>query len=427
MGLSVESPLAGGLRSGRRARTATTALTGVLAVTLLAACGGGGMANAGEDGSSAEGTDTGTTTVKGNPPYGPDHIMSKALTDYSDVVAEASNGSLTFEQYFADSLVKQPEVATSLDAGIVDLAYLGMAYTPSDFPADAWASQLGYNDEDRPVVGLLANAAAMTEWAYTEPALVEELDAAGVYPLIPRLQNHDDYQLLCKEPITSLQDAQGKRVRVGGEAYAKAVEAIGMTPVTLSGAEIYEGFERGVVDCFAGGETDMTGLGLWEVGKNYTAVGLPGWNSVSYASGNDFFESLNAEQQAAFEENRAEFMEIYYDRYITEQYRFFAEGAENGMKFLEPEKDLAGAIDQHFEGVRKSTIADAPASIPSPEASVERYDELLDKWTNIVVELGYDEGHATKVEWAQAHPDGLDLDLGPWSEKLQTEIFDQHS
>src|SRR4051794_17950094 len=80
--------------------------------------------------------------VKATPPYGPDHMMSTAMTQFADTVSKDSDGQLAFEHYFADSLVKQPEVATSLDGGVIDLGYLGMAYTPASFPIDAWASQL---------------------------------------------------------------------------------------------------------------------------------------------------------------------------------------------------------------------------------------------------------------------------------------------
>lgn len=410
------------LRRPRTARTIAPAIAVALTAALgLTACGGGGMTSGGDV--PAETLATGEqTAVKANPPYGPDHMMSTAMTTFADVVTESSGGQLVFDHYFADSLVKQPEVATSLDAGVIDLGYLGMAYTPAAFPLDAWAGQIGYGADERPVVGLLASAAAMTEWASTLPGLSEELEEAGVYPLITRFQNHDNYQLLCQEPLQSLDDAAGKRVRVGGELYSHAVESLGMTPVTLSGAEIYEGFERGVVDCFAGAEPDMTGLGLWEVGKNFTKVDFPGWNSISLASSTDFMESLSEEQQAAFVENRAEFMEIYYEGYFDEQKRFHQQAEDMDVTVSEPDPDLQAAIDDHFADVRHDMISNAPAGIDDPEAAVTRFEELREKWTKIVVDLGYDQGYSSHGEWAKDLGEES-VDLGPWAEKLDEEIF----
>lgn len=404
----------------RRRVLPTAALLSISALTLTA-CGGGGLSEGGQaqEGDPASGSHV---VVKANPPYGPDHMMSTAMTQFGDVVAESSGGELSFEYFFGDSLVKQPEVATSLTGGVIDLGYLGMAYTPASFPIDAWSSQLGYGGDERPVVGLLANAAATIEWAYNHPEVSAELTDQGIYPLIPRFQNHDNYQLLCKEPVESLADAQGKRVRVGGELYSDAVTALGMTPVTLSGAEIYEGFERGVVDCFVGAEPDMTGLGLWEIGKNFTKVDFPGWSSISLASSNNFMDSLTPEQKAAFDENRAEFLKIYYTGYFDEQKRFYQEQDSMSLQYHQPAADLQQALDDHFSGVRQNMIDDAPDIVADSEAAVTEYEQLRAKWTGIVEELGYDSGYSSHAEWASALGDES-IDLQPWADRLDDEIF----
>lgn len=382
-----------------------------LASALLAACGAGGMPPAEE----------GKVVVEANPPYGPEHMMSTAMTQFGDLVTEKSDGSMSFEYYFADSLLKQPEVAPSLNSGVIDLGYLGMAYTPAAFPVDAWASQLGYGGDSRPVVGLLASAAALVEWSYSQPAISAELEEAGVHPILPRFQNHDSYQMLCKDPVRSLDDVAGKRVRVGGQVYSEAVEELGMTPVSLSGAEIYEGFERGVVDCFVGGEPDMTGLGLWELGGNLTRVNFPGWNSISYASSTDFVNSLTPKQREVLLNNRAEFMRIYYEGLFEEQKRFYREGPEKGIQELTPDESLQRAIDDHFTAVRTGMIANAPAQIDDPQVAVAEFERLREKWTQIVVDLGYDAEVDSYQEWAAQSPDSFDL--GPWADKLDEEIF----
>src|SRR5699024_11468407 len=108
--------LSGSKSAARRGRfnrgfLSTAAVLAVSALTLTA-CGGGGL---NEGGQAAEGSPaTGESiVVKANPPYGPEHMMSTALTQFGDVVNEDSNGEMTYEQLFADYLVKQPEVSTS--------------------------------------------------------------------------------------------------------------------------------------------------------------------------------------------------------------------------------------------------------------------------------------------------------------------------
>lgn len=364
-----------------------------------------------------------TVVLRADGSYSPEHLMGRGILGFADATETASNNQIEFEMYFGDSLVTQTEIGRSLPAGVLDLGYLGMAYTPAEFPADNWASNLGYATDGRPVAGFLAATAAMIEFGYTEPALRQELEDAEIHPLLPRFQNHEYYHFLCKEPVEDLDDLRGKRVRVGGQAYAEAVEALGMSPVTLSGSEIYEGFERGVVDCFLGSEIDMMGIGLWELGDQYLQVEMPGWSSISLASSQDFMDSLSGPERQAVQESVPAFLVSYYENYFEDQRRFFTEGAaEHDMQFIDPAPDLEEALDGYYESVRADMIQDAPESIPDPEASIERYEELLEKWNGIVEELGYDTGHETKAEWAQ-DADASEIDLQPWADKVYEEAI----
>lgn len=363
--------------------------------------------------------------AKGSALYSPGHILADSMVRYGEAVTAASDGNVQFEWFYSDSLVKPTEIAVSLADGILDIAYVTPAYTPANFPADKWVSLLGYGNDPRPVVGLLSAGAAMMEFGFSEPGIVGDLLSVGIYPLLPRFQNWDNYRLLCKEPVTTLADARGRRVRVGGDAFVRAAQSLGMSPVTLSGAEIYEGLDRGIVDCFIGGEGDMVGLGLWDIARNYTAILLPGWNSTAIGLGADFFESLNPESQQAFIQQLPSYVEVFFADYLKSQYRFFAEGPEkHGTTIIQPADDLKQAIEAHYASIRDVMLQEAPPSIPDPAASIARYEELRDKWTKIVLDLGYDPGVSTHPEWVAANPGGVDVDLTPWVQAVREQIFD---
>ncbi|MGF9660483.1 hypothetical protein AAIH25_01285 [Arthrobacter crystallopoietes] len=399
------------------ARKLGTAIAGISAIGLLSACGGSGA------GASAGGQDV---TVNASAPYGPDHVFSKGMVAFGDAVTEASDGSVSFDWNYGDSVVKQPDLAAALSDGIMDIGFVGPAFTPAEFPADAWASRLGIGGDTRPVVGVLASAAAMIEFGLTEPELAAEQQEFGLYPVLPRFQHFDNYQLLCKEPVDTLDAAAGKRVRVGGNTYAKEAENLGMIPVSLSGAEIYEGFERGVVDCFIGGEVDMLGLGLAELGKDYTAVNLPGWNSVSIDTGGAFHEELSDEQKKAFNAGIPAFLDELFTGYLEEQHQFFKDGAASGIEFHEPAADMQAKIDAHHDKVLSELKSSAPEGITDPSATVDRYTELQKKWVGIVEDLGYDQGVTTKAEWVEKFPENPQIDLGPWLDALNEEVLAEH-
>lgn len=394
-------------------------VAGVSAVGLLAACGGSGST------SSAGGPEQ-EVTVAASAPYGPDHIFTKAMVAFGDAATEASNGSMAFEWNYGDSVVKQPELAAALSDGIMDVGFVGPAFTPADFPVDGWASRLGIGGDTRPVVGVLASAGAMIEFGLTEPGLAAEQEEFGLHPVIPRFQHFDNYQLLCNKPVDSLEAAAGKRVRVGGAAYSAEAENLGMVPVSLSGAEIYEGFERGIVDCFMGGEVDMLGLGLSDIGKNYTSVNLPGWNSVSVDAGGVFYEDLSESQKTAMNAGIPAFMEEMFSGYIKQQHQFFSEGAKDGIVFHEADTAMQKKIDTHHESVLADLKANAPEGIEDPAATVERFTALQAKWVKIVEDLGYDQGVKTKAEWVQKYPELPEIDLAPWIEALNEEVLAEY-
>ena len=174
-----------GTTARRRLLTTVAVISaGALAVGCTPASAGVGA----QDGDRAEES----LKVIGNAYYAPEHILAKSLVEYGEVVTEASDGAVEFEWFYSDSLVKPVEAAASLADGLMNLSYVTPGYTPADFEADAWVAQFGYGNDPRPVVGLLSAAAAMMEFGFAEPAIAEELEAAGLHPLLPRFQNWDN-------------------------------------------------------------------------------------------------------------------------------------------------------------------------------------------------------------------------------------------
>ncbi|EPC02874.1 ABC transporter substrate-binding protein [Litchfieldella anticariensis FP35 = DSM 16096] len=99
--------------------------------------------------------------------------------------------------------------------------------------------------------------------------------------------------------IESLADLEGKRLRLSGRDQGRVLERLGGSQVTLSGGEIYQAVERGVVD---GAEFSTPGVdyqaGFAEV-VDYWAT--PGWHQSASVFGvminKDAWDALSAETQ----------------------------------------------------------------------------------------------------------------------------------
>lgn len=102
------------------------------------------------------------------------------------------------------------------------------------------------------------------------------------------------------EPLKSLEDLQGKRLRLSGLEQGLVLQKLGGEQVRMAGQEIYQALERGVLD---GAEYATPGIdfaaGFAEV-TDYWSV--PGWHQSNAVFGvminNDCWESLGEDLQA---------------------------------------------------------------------------------------------------------------------------------
>src|SRR5690625_6463838 len=58
----------------------------------------------------------------------------------------------------------------------------------------------------------------------------------------------DSYDVFSREPIRSVEDFKGKKVRINGKSERPFVEALGAVPVSIPVEDIYEAFYKGMMD-----------------------------------------------------------------------------------------------------------------------------------------------------------------------------------
>lgn len=109
--------------------------------------------------------------------------------------------------------------------------------------------------------------------------------------------------LRSKEPLTSLADLSGKRLRMSGRPQGEILKELGAAQVMLPGSEVYQSLERGVVDGaeFSVPSTDL-GMGFDEVTGHWMS---PGWHQPASTAGVminiDVWNSLSDRQKGILE------------------------------------------------------------------------------------------------------------------------------
>jgi TRAP-type C4-dicarboxylate transport system substrate-binding protein len=85
----------------------------------------------------------------------------------------------------------------------------------------------------------------------------------------------------CREPVASLADLRGKRVRTAGGSTNDLIQAIGALPVGIAFPEVYTALERGTVDCAITGTLSGNNARWYEVSRGIYALSVS-WSVGAY-------------------------------------------------------------------------------------------------------------------------------------------------
>lgn len=385
----------------------------VASTLILSGCASGTAQSEGVEDESL----TVTTTIGG-----PDDYHNIPIDDLFTSIENASDGRIGYEFNYVGSIVPPGEVGSAMGSGTIDAGLVVTSYNPSEFPVSNWLSQLAFAGETGPPAAALERSAAVAEWWKTHPEAIEaDFTSQGLIPLTTGINAHTAYQLLCTEEVTSLADAQGTTVRTPGEAWADTAEALGMEPVSLPGAGIYESLQRGIVDCVMADSTDMVSSNLTEVAEHFTTINLPGFTPYGIFISKQTWDSLDeSDKDIIWEE-----LDVYVESLTREGLQLQEEILDtSGMEFHEMEADLASALEDHQNSVLEEAINSAPEGIEDPEQAVDSFLTLHEEWAEIVENDVSVASEDTWADWFEAGGTLDDIDLATYTEAVNERVFD---
>lgn len=359
----------------------TTVIGFVLAAGACANPGGSG----GGGGTDESLADMKKVTLSFQTQASPQHPFGQAQQAFADEVTKETKGKVTIEPYFSGSLLAGDEDLSGLETGVADMGSMFATYHPQELPVTNWLTQMQSLRADGTPHGFTQASAALQQFITTSEPIQKELADHNLVPL-GGSSGATNVNLLCKDPITSPEDAKGKRVRVGGPVWAAEVKAMGFTPVSLTTPEIYEALERGVVDCDLSDPTTIASFGFWEVAKNFHPVSASGASSTLMVVNRDTWDSLPKEVHTILQ--RA--MDNYNGRVLQnglEAYKTFAAGLDKeGVTIVDP-APLNKSLEAYQAGyVEDELIKAAPAEVADPEAFVKEWQSTLDWAMDLAVE-----------------------------------------
>src|SRR5918996_597346 len=200
---------------------------------------------------------------------GPNTAYTGMISTISERIAEATDGRVAIT--ISDSLIGGPQLAPAVRDGIVPMSGTVHTYLAAEEP------RMGIFN----LPGLIND---MTEYKFVCDAFwcddLAELWSEKWNSVVLAEGAWCVQQLFSKEPIRTIEDFRGKRLRVHNPQTATIMDALGAKPVPLSTSEIMPALERGVIDglftstCFGNGQE------YWRIAKNVQnwALGpINGW------------------------------------------------------------------------------------------------------------------------------------------------------
>lgn len=328
-------------------------------------------------------------------------------------IEEYSNGKISIELVYNDAVSgSATESDEALQDGRIDLHMLATQLQPSDFPVSGRVQNestairgAGY------ITGGLGAFGALNEVWWEQPELHEEVNDLGLTLLTP-LAAQPYNVMACREPVVSLDDIEGKQVRVGPAAAFDQIEALGASPVSIPFAELFESLQRGIVDCMLvspdvlaefEGMTELVPHIAHPVGTSFVST------TAIDVAGIDWPNWPLAVQQ------------LIYDAHADYLLEYLSKMPKYGLRVHEEATAAGGGINRFDEDVNQVLAEHNERMIQSWEETDlltdgnsfgERVTSSSEEWQVRVTAAGFPDAELFEVEqWSEA-----DIDWSAWDD-----------
>ena len=208
----------------------------------------------------------------GVPPAHP--AYSHGYEPLLDYLPEDSDGALS-ATLLGPEVVSLGQMKDALQTELTQVGLLLPLYFPADFPNFLVPADVALVGERPHAMG-----AAMTEFIVTCAPCQEEMKEFGAVFL--GSGSTDIYHLVTTEPVRSMADLEGLRLRSGGKPWSRFAESFGASPVNLPVGETFEAMSQGTIDGTMTSLADLLSFRLVEVADYITTITLGTYHGTSY-------------------------------------------------------------------------------------------------------------------------------------------------
>lgn len=282
----------------------------------------------------------------------PTHPQNAVVLDtWGKWIDEATEGRVKLEIEYG---MGHPKTLFDLvEDGAVDASWSVHGYVPGRFKLT--------ESVELPNLGASAEAASVALWRVHQKHYKPANEHEGL--VVAALFTHGPGQIHLAEPISSLKEMEGRKIRLGGGIQSKLGERMHVTPVGAPAPKVYEMMQQRVVDGVFIPAGEQKTLRLNEVTKQL--VLLPGGMytmSFSIFMNPDFVAELS-------EKDRKAIMSVSGEKLSALAGSAWDEGDKKGLEVAKQagvsilQVQPGDQIDQEFQSLTKGMDADYLARV----------------------------------------------------------------
>jgi len=194
--------------------------------------------------------------------YADSEFQTKNVRMFADDIKKLSGGKLDITVHSAGSLIKNPELKRSVQTGLVPMVEFFISNYGNEnpmFEVDA-------------IPFLAVNYKELRHlWNVTRKPITDGFAKQGIRLLysVP----WPTQAFYTKEPVKSIADLKGKKMRTYNAQTARLAQLLGVVPTTVQATEIPQAFSTGIIDMmYTAGNTGVT-TRAWEYTKYFYDTG----------------------------------------------------------------------------------------------------------------------------------------------------------
>ena len=324
------------------------------------------------------------------------NAVKDGIEPYFEGLRKKTDGSLNYKFFGGSTLASAKGTLKAVTDGIADGGMIVEAYHRKNLPVNMAVVDLA----------LLGTNAVVVANAVNETVLLNCPECLKTYKKNNIIHfggySTPPYHLMCKEPLKSLADAKGRKVRATGR-HANWIRALGATPVSITGAEIYEGLQRGQIDCTVGAEAWLRSYNLKDAGVKYI-LDLPmgTYHGVSLMNVNlDIWDGFSDKEKSAIRSGIPSLTRNVLESYVKETKAVREKYSKEGVEWVKPSQEIVDFLAEYRQDeVKKLKESYTKKNIKGSIAAMDTFIDRLNKWENIVnneVKGDYDKLEAAMV------------------------------